>query len=97
MRISILLPQRMGLSAVAGFDRGLFVSAGRASRAGFAGWHVLGFGLEGLLAILRASALGGINSVTILLPISCVPRYGPLIAAVNAPAADACSGSGTAL
>ena len=82
-RISISMRQRMAYGAVAGCHRGIFVSAGRASRAGFAGGHVLGFGLDVLLAILRASALGGIKIVTILSPVSCVPCYGPLIAAIH--------------
>ena len=73
----------MACGAVAGCDRSLFISAGRATRAGFAGRRVLGFGLVALLAILRASALGGINSATIRLPVSCGPRYGPLIAAIG--------------
>jgi len=52
----------------------------------------LDFGLEVLHAIVRASALGGIKSVPILLPVSCVRRYGPLIAAIGGKA-----GQGTAL
>ena len=82
----------MACGAIAGCDRGLFVAAIRATRAGFAGCHVLGFGLEALHAILRASALGGVKSVTILLPVSRIRRYGPLIAAIGGEA-----GQGTAL
>jgi len=69
--------------AVAACDCAFFSSAGRATRAGFAGKHVLRFGLEVLHAILRASARGGIKSVPILLPVSRIRRYGPLIAAIG--------------
>ena len=81
----------MKCGADADCDRGLFLSAGRATRAGFAGDHFLGFDLNVLQAILRASAISGIKSVTILLPLSCVHHYGPLIAAIRAEA-----GQGTA-
>jgi len=77
------LLQGIGFFAIAGGDRGFFTSAGRATRAGFAGWHILGFELEVLLVILRASALGGVKSVTILLPLSRSRRYEPLIAAIG--------------
>jgi len=85
------LLQHIVFFAIADSDRGFFTAAGRATRAGFAGWHVLDFDLEVLLAILRASALGGVKSVTILLPLSCVRPCGPLIAAI-----DRKAGEGTA-
>ena len=84
--------QHIGFFAVAACNCGFFISAGRATRAGFAGWHVLDFDFEVLRAILRPSARGGIKSVTILLPVSCIRRYGPLIAAISGKA-----GQGTAL
>ena len=39
--------------------------AERATRADFAGWHVLGFDLEDLQALAQLCGRGGIKSVTI--------------------------------
>jgi len=62
--MSISWLQLLACGAVAACDCGFSASAGRATRAGFAGGHVLGFGLEVLHALLPASGRSGIKSVT---------------------------------